>query len=31
MLVDDGGCDGESIDTDEISDVEGSEKHFLGG
>ena len=28
LLVDDGGCDGES---DEISGVDGSEKHFLGG
>ena len=31
LLVDDRGCDGESDDTDEISGVDGSEKHFLGG
>ena len=28
LVVDDGGCDGESVDADEISGVEGSKKHF---
>ena len=30
LLVDDGGCDGESDDADEISGVEGWKKHVLG-